>query len=847
MLEHLENRILLANNLVSGVLQISSGDGNDVVLVYIRNGNYIVETNGVKEGFPVGDVAQLSIDAGLGDDYIKLTVSLPVVASLNSGRDEYRGSQGPDTVFGSSGGDKIFGYGGNDWLEGGKGRDFIAGGTGSDIIDYSGRVNNLRVTPDNIANDGEVGENDNILNDIENILGGQGNDSLTAGPNGGAVSGGDGNDTLFGGAGRDTIQGGNGDDVIRSGANADLMVGGDGNDTADYSERSTPITVTLDGTANDGAAGEGDNVEDDFETILGGTGNDNLTGTVATIDPMTMLPVGGGNLIIGNGGNDVLNGLSGDDTLIGGAGNDNLNGGDGDDTLEGGLGNDALNGGAGDDTLKGGLGTDTYADGGGLDFADYSDRTVSLRIDMDGVADDGQANEKENVTGGIEGVIGGSGPDVLIGSDAGNDYLIGGGGNDSIRGLGGDDTLEGGLGRDTLFGGDGRDYASYNDRDTSITASLDGISNDGAPGENDAIRSDIEGLIGGSADDTLIGGAGDDFFRGGLGADDMTGGDGTDAVDYSDRTAAVTVTRDNVANDGETGENDNVHSDIEGFLGGSADDTIVGTAGPDFLDGGLGDDSIDGLGGDDTIRGGPGDDTIIGGDGIDTVDYSERATNIVVNLNTGTGGGAGEFDTIDATIENVMTGSGNDRVTGSAGANLLETGLGNDTLNGLGGPDTLDGGDGNDLYNMGAADDGADEIIDEAGTDTVDYSARGNDVSVSVGVGADDGETGEGDSIPTDIEIIRTGGGNDTLLGDTGNNTLIGGGGDDSIDGGAGNDELRGNDGADTLIGGEDADTIFGGDGIDDIRTSGDGPIDTGSGEGDTDILDVDGTEVTDN
>ena len=38
----------------------------------------------------------------------------------------------------------------------------------------------------------------------------------------------------------------------------------------------------------------------------------------------------------------------------------------------------------------------------------------------------------------------------------------------------------------------------------------------------------------------------------------LDGGDGTDTVDYSDRTESVSVTPDDVANDGEAGEGDNV-------------------------------------------------------------------------------------------------------------------------------------------------------------------------------------------------------------------------------------------------------------------------------------------------
>ena len=50
----------------------------------------------------------------------------------------------------------------------------------------------------------------------------------------------------------------------------------------------------------------------------------------------------------------------------------------------------------------------------------------------------------------------------------------------------------------------------------------------------------------------------------------MKGGSGTDLADYSARVSSVTVDIDGVADDGEHGEADNVGTDVEGVLGGSA-------------------------------------------------------------------------------------------------------------------------------------------------------------------------------------------------------------------------------------------------------------------------------------
>lgn len=107
-------------------------------------------------------------------------------------------------------------------------------------------------------------------------------------------------------------------------------------------------------------------------------------------------------------------------------------------------------------------------------------------------------------------------------------FIDGGGDDDILRGGDGDDTLIGGDGRDRLFGRDGND-------------SLQG--DDGA--------------------DRLDGGRDDDFLDGGLGPDVINGRRGDDTAVYLGRPSEVTVTFDDVPNDGEAGEGDNVRSSVE--------------------------------------------------------------------------------------------------------------------------------------------------------------------------------------------------------------------------------------------------------------------------------------------
>ena len=154
--------------------------------------------------------------------------------------------------------------------------------------------------------------------------------------------------TFDDGPGPDAMTGGGAVDTFVAGAGSDTYRGGGGQDIVDYSSRTAPLTVSLDGLANDGEAGEKDNVGSDVDVVIGGSAGDAITGS------------GGSNDLYGGPGDDLLHGGSGNDRLFGGTGTDNL-GGDG--------GNDTLDGGSGGDVLAGGSGTDT---------ADYSSRSAPL-------------------------------------------------------------------------------------------------------------------------------------------------------------------------------------------------------------------------------------------------------------------------------------------------------------------------------------------------------------------------------------------------------------------------------------------------------------------------------------
>jgi Ca2+-binding RTX toxin-like protein len=125
----------------------------------------------------------------------------------------------------------------------------------------------------------------------------------------------------------------------------------------------------------------------------------------------------------------------------------------------------------------------------------------------------------------------------------------------------------------------------------------------------------------GPGDDSAVGGGSGYGLEGGLGADDLhggtfrpelVGGPIPQLVTYEHATGPLSVTADNVANDGQPGESDNVHGDVYEVVGGVFDDTISGFASED---GGDGNDVLTGGAGRDNLFGGAGDDVFESRDG----------------------------------------------------------------------------------------------------------------------------------------------------------------------------------------------------------------------------------------
>lgn len=228
----------------------------------------------------------------------------------------------------------------------------------------------------------------------------------------------------------------------------------------------------------------------------------------------------------------------------------------------------------------------------------------------------------------------------------------------------------------------------------------------------------------GAGDDQATGGAGNETFQGGSGQNTIDGGGGVDTVDYSDATVGVAVDLRLTGLQGTAHSSDQLEN-IENITGSNQNDTLVGSSGSNVLKGGNGDDTLEGASGDDVLDGGAGNNTVrFSGSTIVTLDLSLTAAQ-----NTGYGS-----DTLIG-FRNVESGSGADKIKGSAEDNRLDGNSGADTLEGM---------------------DGHDQLIGDAGND-----------SLEGGVGNDTLEGGN------DNDTLVGGAGNDSLQGGTGRNTAV--------------------------------------------------------------------------
>lgn len=197
-----------------------------------------------------------------GPDVLVGTPGADVVCA-GAGDDRVTGLGGDDVLIGGEGDDVLLGGDGHDLLQGGWGADVLDGGAdsgrseggqgddrfmtgaepdgahqllggpGRDVADYGARTGPVTVTLDGTGGDGAPGEGDSVgvpapwsaSPDIEEVVGGHGDDVLTGAGWDETLVGGPGADLLRGAGGRDTLRGTDGVE------GNDRLDGGEGHDT----------------------------------------------------------------------------------------------------------------------------------------------------------------------------------------------------------------------------------------------------------------------------------------------------------------------------------------------------------------------------------------------------------------------------------------------------------------------------------------------------------------------------------------------------------------------------------------------------------------------------------------
>jgi Ca2+-binding RTX toxin-like protein len=188
----------------TGQALVIQGDaGNNVAEVRVVNNTLIALADGAGQKFDATRIRAIVFRGGDGNDVLKTSTRISVIALGGAGNDVLAGGSSADRLFGEEGDDILTGGAGDDWLSGGAGHDVLDGGTGHDYLD-----------------------------------GGSGNDKL---------SGGDGDDVLVGGAGKNTFDGGRGADIIWLGSNDDIIVGGDLLDKVMRPRKMSADAILLDG------------------------------------------------------------------------------------------------------------------------------------------------------------------------------------------------------------------------------------------------------------------------------------------------------------------------------------------------------------------------------------------------------------------------------------------------------------------------------------------------------------------------------------------------------------------------------------------------------------------------
>ncbi|QDU31382.1 Bifunctional hemolysin/adenylate cyclase precursor [Anatilimnocola aggregata] len=441
-----------------GRLTIRGSEGNDTITVSpLSAGRILVSgiAGSLSGEWSTAGITSIQIEGLGGDDTIvNQGGTVPVVAHGGVGNDRLAGSHALDALYGDEGSDLIEGSSGVDGIYVSNNVLYVIGTPGDDTLEFhrnNGRVIIRGHRPD-LGLHTDLTRNWPTPTRVE-VLGLNGNDTITnvsvLSPV--IIKGGDGNDFLRGLNPTDGLYGEEGNDTLDGSAAFDILASNDGVLFA----AGTPGNDILTVAQNDGYI------------LLRGAGKE-VTRKWA-YKPLPGVTEVYRVEVSGLGGNDTITSIATEFgiTARGGAGNDRLTGGDGDDRLAGGVGNDLLIGRLGNDTYvfedeATPFEVDTIVElvgiANGIDTLEFSDvsRDLFVSLRVNGTISTESLRIINGIGGAFERVIGGSGNDVLHGSEQ-PDFLYGGDGNDTIYGYDSDDILLGGFGSDCLYGGQHND------------------------------------------------------------------------------------------------------------------------------------------------------------------------------------------------------------------------------------------------------------------------------------------------------------------------------------------------------------------------------------------------------
>jgi len=133
---------------------VSATDGDDdVYMTENADGSVTVTINGEKHEFTAEEARTLIIDAGDGNDLVRINGSIGVTVNGGDGNDMLLGGDGNDTLNGGIGNDVLDGGDGNDQMTGGDGYDYLRGGHGNDTMHGGNGFTEHVNSPPKLSND----------------------------------------------------------------------------------------------------------------------------------------------------------------------------------------------------------------------------------------------------------------------------------------------------------------------------------------------------------------------------------------------------------------------------------------------------------------------------------------------------------------------------------------------------------------------------------------------------------------------------------------------------------------------------------------------------------------------